>query len=195
MRSYKGCARGAQKGCKLHPLHPLILFRNLYHYIGGDTCHLVLETEPGGFFVRAFRKGKPVVPDGARVVACFARGWRRRTRRSCGARRWDGVGLQRAGDADEAVLRSVPLGWRGLQRAGDAGEAILRSAPPGRIASSFAARSGHRGLMGGTGVQSARGGPYAHGWQRRAPLSGAGLGPVRERGAPRLRPPLGGFTG
>ena len=38
MRSYKGCARGAQKGCKLHPLHPLILFRNLYHYIGGDTA-------------------------------------------------------------------------------------------------------------------------------------------------------------
>lgn len=33
----RGCARGAQKGCKLHPLHPLILFRNLYHYIGGDT--------------------------------------------------------------------------------------------------------------------------------------------------------------
>ena len=40
MRSYKGCARGAQKGCKLHPLHPLILFRNLYHYIGGDTSAL-----------------------------------------------------------------------------------------------------------------------------------------------------------
>ena len=38
MRSYKGCARGAQKGCKLHPLHPLILFRNLYHYIGGNTA-------------------------------------------------------------------------------------------------------------------------------------------------------------
>ena len=32
MRSYKGCARGAQKGCKLHPLHPLILFRNLYPF-------------------------------------------------------------------------------------------------------------------------------------------------------------------
>ena len=38
MRSYKGCARGAQKGCKLHPLHPLILLRNLYNYIGGDTA-------------------------------------------------------------------------------------------------------------------------------------------------------------
>ena len=82
--------------------------------MSGETCHLALETEPGGFFVCAFRKGKPVAPDGAGVVACFARGWRRRTRRSCGAHRWDGVGLQRAGDADEAVLRSVPLGWRGV---------------------------------------------------------------------------------
>ena len=30
----KGCAKGVQTA---PPLHPLILFRNLYHYIGGDT--------------------------------------------------------------------------------------------------------------------------------------------------------------
>lgn len=53
-RTGEGVQGVRKRGCKLHPLHPLILFRNLYHYIGGDTAKSLENIEFSGLFLCLF---------------------------------------------------------------------------------------------------------------------------------------------